>query len=118
MVTRATVDSDVRNFAYTADDERIAVRRGSFWTWTMRDQSGKVLREFISLETSNPFGLTAHAWSKDHLFRDGLLLAPISIPSGASAPDHLSLPPRHAPDDHRRRGTVVWMHSYYPLAQR
>ena len=118
MVTAATVDSDVRNFAYTADDERIAVRRGSSWTWTVRDQSGKVLRELTSLETSNPFGLTAHAWSKDYVFRDGLLLASISIPAGASTPttyhyhlDHLGSPRMITRDG----GTVVSMHNYYPF---
>jgi hypothetical protein len=113
MVTGATVDSDVRNFAYTADDERIAVKRGSSWTWTLRDQGGKVLRELTSLETSNPFGRTAQAWSKDCTFRDGLLLASISIPSGSPSPttshyhldhlDHLGTPRMITSDG----GTVV-----------
>ncbi len=82
MVTKATVGTDIRNFAYTADDERIAVKQGASWTWIVRDQGGKVLREFTSLET-NPFGLTAHTWSKDYVWRDGLLLASIS-PNGSS----------------------------------
>jgi hypothetical protein len=55
MVTPATIDSDVRNPAYAAHDERIAIRRGSSWAWTLQDQSGKVLRELTSLETSSPF---------------------------------------------------------------
>ncbi len=35
MVTQATVGTDIRNFAYTADDERIAVRQGLTWSWTV-----------------------------------------------------------------------------------
>jgi YD repeat-containing protein len=78
MVRRATVGTDIRDFVYTADDERIAVRQGVSWTWTVRDQSGKVLREFTSVETSSsPLTLTSHYWSKDYVWRSGLLLASV-----------------------------------------
>jgi len=36
MVTGATVCSDIRDFVYTADDERIAVRRGASWSTSAR----------------------------------------------------------------------------------
>jgi RHS repeat-associated protein len=118
MVTSATVGSDIRNFAYTADDERIAVRQGVSWTWSVRDQGAKVLREFTSTETSNPFGLTAHTWIKDYVWRDGLLLASVSIPAGFSTPktyhyhlDHLGTPRMITTDN----GIVVSNHTYYPF---
>jgi RHS repeat-associated protein len=59
-----------KEFIYTADDERIAiVRVGSAWQWTIRDSSGKVLREFASN------GANGWSWKKDYVWRDGALLA-------------------------------------------
>ena len=117
MVTQATVGTDVRDFVYTADDERIAVKRGASWTWSVRDQGGKVLREYTSSGAS-PFALTAHVWSKDYVWRDGLLLASISVPAGFSTPatyhyhlDHLGTPRLITRDG----GTIVSSHSYYPF---
>jgi hypothetical protein len=51
-LNRATVGSDDRQFVYTADDERIAIRQGVSWTWTVRGLDQKVLREFTSLEVN------------------------------------------------------------------
>jgi RHS repeat-associated protein len=116
MATSATVGSDIRNFAYTADDERIAVRQGVSWTWSVRDPGAKVLREFTSTETSNPFRLTGHTWTKDYVWRDGQLLASISIPAGFSTSttyhyhlDHLGTPRMITTDN----GIVVSSHPYY-----
>jgi RHS repeat-associated protein len=118
MMTKATVGTDVRNFVYTADDERIAVKQGATWTWSVRDQSGKVLREFTSMETGNPFALSGHAWTKDYVWRDGLLLASTSIPAGYSSPvtyhyhlNHLGTPRMITRDG----GVVVSNHTYYPF---
>jgi RHS repeat-associated protein len=118
MMTKASVGTDVRNFVYTADDERIAVKQGLSWTWSVRDQSGKVLREFTSSETSTPFALSAHAWSKDYVWRDGQLLASTSIPAGYSSPvtyhyhlNHLGTPRLITRDN----GIVVSNHNYYPF---
>jgi RHS repeat-associated core domain len=120
MVTGATVGSDVRDFAYTAGDERIAVRQGVSWTWTVRDQGGKVLRELTSTETSSPFGLTNHYWSKDYVWRDGLLLASV-FPNtpGTTSPtttyhyhlDHLGTPRLVTDGNH----IFVGKHTYYPF---
>ncbi len=118
MVMGATVGSDVRNFAYTADDERIAVKRGASWTWTVRDLSSKVLREFTSLENT-PFALTVHRWEKDYIWRDGLLLASVS----RTAPSADSTTTAHYHLDHlgsarmitREGGIVVSLHNYYPF---
>ena len=117
MVTRATVGSDDRIFLYTADDERLAVRQGSSWTWTVRDLNGKVLREFTSLETSpSPLILTNHTWSKDYVWRDGLLLA--SVFQGTSSLttyhyhlDHLGTPRLITGSG----GSLVAKHTYYPF---
>jgi RHS repeat-associated protein len=75
MMTQATVGSDDRQFIYTADDERIAVKQGASCTWSVRDLNQKVLREFTSVETGSNFGMTSRAWIKDYVWRDGLLLA-------------------------------------------
>src|SRR5258706_7088245 len=74
MMTEATVGTDDRQFVYTADDERIAVRQGVSWTWTVRGLDQKVLREFTSMESTFP-NMTYRQWTKDYVWRDGLLLA-------------------------------------------
>ncbi len=121
MVRRATVGSDVRDFVYTADDERIAVRQGASWTWSVRDQSGKVLREFTSLETSpSPLTLTSHYWSKDYVWRSGQLLASVfPITPGSTSPtttyhyhlDHLGTPRLVTDGNH----ILIGKHAYYPF---
>ncbi len=114
MMTRATVGSDDRQFLYNADNERIAVRQGVSWTWLIRDQSGKVLREFTSLESgSGPtLAMTNWQWAKDYIWRDGLLLATVS-PSGTLHYhlDHLGTP-RLVTDSN---GVTVAEHAYYPF---
>jgi RHS repeat-associated protein len=121
MVRRATVGTDIRDFVYTADDERIAVRQGASWTWTVRDQGGKVLREFTSLETSpSPLTLTSHYWSKDYVWRSGLLMASIfPTTPGSTSPtttyhyhlDHLGTPRLVTDGNH----ILVSKHTYYPF---
>jgi len=121
MVRRATVGTDIRDFVYTADDERIAVRQGASWTWTVRDQGGKVLREFTSLETSSsPLTLTSHYWSKDYVWRSGLLLASVfPVTPGSMSPtttyhyhlDHLGTPRLVTDGNH----ILVGKHTYYPF---
>jgi|GEM_PF-5693852 len=117
MVTGAIVGSDHRDFLYTADDERIAVRQGTSWTWTVRDLGGKVLREFTSFETSaSPLTLTTHTWSKDYVWRDGLLLASV-IPAGSGTMtyhyhvNHLGTPRLVTDQNH----ILIGKHTYYPF---
>src|SRR5438046_2923007 len=53
MMTRDTDGQVAREFVYTADDERIATYTvGYAWDWTIRDESGRVLRTFSSADAS------------------------------------------------------------------
>jgi RHS repeat-associated protein len=112
MMTEATVGSDDRQFIYTADDERIAIKQGASWTWTVRDVDGKVLREFTSLESGSNLAMTNRQWVKDYVWRDGLLLATIT-PGGTLHYhlDHLGTP-RLVSD---ANGVKVAEHAYYPF---
>jgi RHS repeat-associated protein len=112
MMTEATVGSDDRQFIYTAEGERIAVRQGASWTWTVRDLDGKVLREFTSLETGPNLAMTNRQWVKDYVWRDGLLLA-TTTPTGTLHYhlDHLGTP-RLVTDGN---GVKVAEHAYYPF---
>jgi RHS repeat-associated protein len=114
MMTRAKVDADDRQFIYTADDERIAVRQGQSWTWTVRGLDNKVLREFTSLEPNGSPGqpTTARAWKKDYIWRDGMLLA---TKDGSATLhfhlDHLGTPLLITDAN----GAKVGEHAYYPF---
>jgi YD repeat-containing protein len=91
-MTRASAGSDVRQFIYTADGERIATRNGQNWTWTVRGLDGKVLREFTSTEPNGLPGLpTNPQWAKDYIWRDGLLLASVTGLSGTTSTQHYHL---------------------------
>lgn len=119
MLTRTDDDVD-REYVYTADDERIAVvasasASASTWTWTLRDLSGKVLREMTS--TSDGEGVhTDWQWTRDHVFRNGLLLSSRQ-PTGTGVStrhyhlDHLGTP-RVVSDD---GGALAGQHDYFPF---
>jgi RHS repeat-associated protein len=112
MMTESTVASDDRQYVYTANDERIAVKRGASWTWTVRDLSNKVLREFTSVETTPAFTMTARSWVKDYVWRDGLLLATTTSTGTLHYHlDHLGTP-RLITDTNRLK---VAEHAYYPF---
>jgi len=112
MMTEASVGSDDRQFIYTAGDERIAVKQGTSWSWTVRDLSGKVLREFTSLETGPNFAMTNWQWTKDYIWRDGLLLATTTSTGTLHYHlDHLGTP-RLVTD---ANGVKVAEHAYYPF---
>ena len=120
-LARATAGSDDQQFIYTADDERIAIRNGQNWTWTVRDLDGKVLREFTSLEPNGQPGLPTlnRQWAKDYIWRDGLLLATVTPTTpGANTTvtrhyhlDHLGTP-RLVSND---AGVQIGIHAYYPF---
>ncbi len=96
-------------YAYTADGERVWMFNlaANLSRWTLRDLDGKVLREYL-----NEGGI----WSidRDHLYRDGLLLA-AETPEG---PRHFHLDylgtPRLITD---RAGRQVSYHAYYPFGE-
>lgn len=77
MQTKETYGTNKREYVYTADDERIAVySNDSTWKWSIRGLDNKVLREFTSSDHSNgSLGTENWTWTKDYVWRDGLLLA-------------------------------------------
>jgi RHS repeat-associated protein len=87
-------------YLYTADDERIATRSsdGTLYSWTLRDPSEKVLREY-SETVANSGGVftSTWIWKRDYVYRDGVLFAAVT-PSGSSEVkqhyhvDHLGTP--------------------------
>ncbi|HEX3069975.1 MAG TPA: RHS repeat-associated core domain-containing protein [Thermoanaerobaculia bacterium] len=114
MMTEATVGSDDRQFVYTADDERIVVRQGQSWTWTVRGLDNKVLREFTSTEPNNAAGFPAAGgtWIKDYVWRDGLLLASTDTTGTYHYHlDHLGTPRLIT----NASGVKVAEHAYYPF---
>jgi RHS repeat-associated protein len=115
MMTEATVGSDDRQFVYTADDERIAVRQGASWTWTVRGLDNKVLREFTSVEPNgNSVGLPTAGgqWKKDYIWRDGLLLASTDTTGTYHYHlDHLGTPRLIT----NASGVKIAEHAYYPF---
>jgi len=114
MLTHATVGSDDREFLYTAEDERLATKQGVSWTWTVRGLDNKVLRELTSLGPD-----TFRQWSKDYVWRGGLLLASVTPTSpGVNTTitqhyhlDHLGTP-RVITNDN---GLQIGVHAYYPF---
>src|SRR5207248_9689848 len=89
-----------REFVYTADDERIATYTvGSSWNWTIREASGKVLREFTSGVSGSSW-----QWTRDYVWRDGFLLSSCQLDTTRTTTfhyhlDHLGTPRRVSNDD-------------------
>lgn len=111
MMTRSIAGSDDRQYVYTADDERIAVRQGVSWNWSVRDLGGEVLREFTSVEGAS-LAQSNRLWTKDYVWRDGLLLASTDATGTYHYHlDHLGTPRLITDANHVR----VAEHAYYPF---
>src|ERR1051326_486276 len=117
MTTRDTSTAPAREYIYTADDERLAVDNvGSSWNWTVRDTSGRVLREFNSQDpSSGPVGSASWQWRKDYVWRGALLASRQVDPvSGAITTYHYHLDhlgtPRRITDDQNR---IIGIHDYH-----
>jgi len=116
MMTRDTYGQLAREFVYTAEDERIATYAvgASSWSWTIRGSDGKVLREFTSVDGAAGPGTSGWQWSKDHVWRNSLLLASRQ-PDGTNTTtyhyhlDHLGTP-RRVTDQNDR---IVGVHDYF-----
>jgi RHS repeat-associated protein len=99
-------------YIYTASDERIGVESHGWWWWSIRDEGGKVLRQYKSSAT-NPSAPAL--WVEDFVWRDGLLLGsqrPVEM--GARRHfhlDHLGSPRLITSDN----GQMVSYHDYYPF---
>lgn len=97
-------------YAYDTDGERVAVwRSGEGTTFTLRDLSGKVLREVVD------DGSGGWRWKEDYVWRDGALLATVSADGGLKhyALDHLGTP-RLVTD---RCGMTAARHDYFPYGE-
>ena len=97
-------------YIYTADDERLATFTGSnHWQFTVRDLDGKILREVTATEGAP----TSWSWDRDHVFRDGQLLATV-LPSSVVQHyhlDHLGSPRLVTGNG----GVKLGVHAYYPF---
>jgi RHS repeat-associated protein len=105
-----------REYVYTADDERIAVYTpgSGSWRWTLRDASGKVLRELTSHDAAGSPSAGSWSWVKDYVYRDGLLLASRQHQQGAPTTYHYHLDhlgtPRRVTD---ASDLIVGQHNYH-----
>lgn len=76
MIVRNDSAAGAVEYVYTADDERIAVYKApaGSWQWTVRNLDHKPLREFTS-QNGTTVGTSNWQWTKDYVWREGLLLA-------------------------------------------
>ena len=118
MATRDTSTVPIREYVYTADDERLAVYNvGAAWTWSVRDTAGMVLREFTSQNPATGIiGTASWQWRKDYVWRNATLLAsrqsePLSeaMTTYHYHVDHLGTARRITDEQNR----IVGIHDYY-----
>ena len=116
MQTRDVQGVVVRDYVYTADDERIAVYTpgNGAWRWTVRDTSGKVLRELTSHDAAGAPAAGSWTWVKDYVYRDNLLLASRQLEQGTPTTYHYHLDhlgtPRRITD---ATDLIVGQHNYH-----
>jgi RHS repeat-associated protein len=105
-------DTTQEYYIYTANDERIGVLRNNWWTWSVRDEGGKVLRQYKSSATNTS---APALWLEDFVWRDGLLLGsqrPVEMGGRRHFHlDHLGTPRLITSD----AGQMVSYHDYYPF---
>jgi RHS repeat-associated protein len=114
MMSSLTAPNGYRyDYIYTAEDERVATYTGGGnWQFTIRGLDGKVLREMTAWQPSQ--GTATWTWDRDHVWRNGQLLATVS-PSGTEQfhLDHLGTP-RVVTD---AAGHKIGYHAYYPFGE-
>jgi RHS repeat-associated protein len=99
---------------YDASDERLGALRGGKWTWTLRDESGKVLREYQSSDTTPS---AAALWLGDYVWRDGSLAAAQRVAEEGGTRhfhlDHLGNPRLVT----GANGAQIAQHDFYPFGR-
>lgn len=104
-------------YVYDADDQRIVTVANATttpaWRYTLRDRGASVVREWTS---SAPGSAAGWSWTKDYVYREGVLLASIADNAGTERRthfhvDHLSTP-RLLTDD---EGQKIAAHTYWPF---
>jgi len=114
MMTELNLASRHEEYVYDANDERIAVvdRPGNTARYTLRGADKKVLREMSHDPLSGTW-----SWSRDYVYRDGILLAEYLAAEPGPGPqrhyhvDHLGTP-RLITD---AGGYKVSLHTYWPF---
>jgi RHS repeat-associated protein len=99
-------------YVYTADDERIAVYNGSRWEWSLRDAGAHVIRQVTSDDAPSAPASASWTWTADEVFRGGTLLAserPAAIGRRHFHLDHLGTPRLITTDT----GSIAASYEYY-----
>jgi RHS repeat-associated protein len=97
-------------YVYTADDERIAVYTGTRWEWSLRDPGAHVIRQVTSDDATSASASTNWTWTDDQVFRAGSMLASErSIGRRHFHLDHLGTPRLITTDT----GAVAAQYEYY-----
>jgi len=109
----STLPGRTFEYVYTANDERIAFSTGDgTWRVTLRDLGGKVIREVTAYVP--PSGTTTWGWDRDHIFRNGSLLATVSaLGTEQFHLDHLGTPRLVT----NASGAKTGFHVYYPFGE-
>lgn len=105
-------------YIYTAGEERMGVltsntsETASWWYWSVRDEGGKVLRQYRSA-ANDP--TQAALWIEDYVYRDGQLVGAERPPTMGGRRHfhlyHLGSPRLITSND----GQIVSMHDYLPF---
>jgi RHS repeat-associated protein len=108
MIAKQVDGASVREYVYTADDQRIAVVASQQWLWTVRDPAQRVLRDFSSRDGAD----AQWTMTQDYIYSDVTLLGTLSAAGRRHLHlDHLGTT-RLVTDDASRR---LAEHAYYPF---
>jgi RHS repeat-associated protein len=98
-----------REYIYTANDERIAVHKGTDWQWSVRDLGQRVARDFTSSDTAGAWTTT-----EDYVHTDRGIAGSVSARGRRHMHlDHLGTPRLMTAED----GHQIGLHAYYPFGE-
>lgn len=119
MVTRN--DGQGPQYVYDANDERVGVlsTKTSSWTWTLRDVTGRQLREYTAVAAAGRtnWSSTNWTWTRDHIYRGGQLLASVTPSGNGTVTQHMHLDHLGAARVITQDGMPVGMKAYYPFGE-